>query len=177
MQAPQQGVVYAAAPQAVTYAGAPGGYTYMTQPAADGTYLADPSAVDAGQVVYVQDGQQMPMEGYAVQEGVDGQVVYGAPMVTAPARVNVSHDIFAKLAAGGQLTPDEMEQLTGQSAPAPVMPGSPQASGAVGTQPGALGQPGAAPSSAKASGKKDKKSKDGSKKSLKASKKKAKGCC
>merc|ERR1719262_1535657 len=100
--------------------------------------------------------------GYVVQEGQDGQVVYGAPMVAAPARVNVSHEIFAKLAAGGQLTPEEMEQLTGQPAPAPVMPGSPQAAAAVGVQPGlAPGSAAAAPGSAKASGKKDKKGKDG----------------
>merc|ERR1711915_948794 len=78
------------------------------------------------------------------------QVVYAAPppMVATPARINVSPEIFAKLAAGGSLTPDEMAQLSGQPAPGPVMPGSPQR-----------------PGSAKASGKKDKKSeKSGSKK-------------
>merc|ERR1719343_1508776 len=94
------------------------------------------------------------------------QLVYGAPMVAAaPARINVSPEIFAKLAAGGSLTPDEMAQLSGQAAPAHVMPGSPHAA--------------AAPGSAKASGKKDKKDKkSGSKKALKASKKKKdKGCC
>merc|ERR1711972_864549 len=126
-------------------------------------------------------GQQVLMEGqeivgapyelagqvtYASPEGMDGQFVYGAPMVAAaPARINVSPEIFAKLAAGGSLTPDEMAQLSGQPAPAPVMPGSPQR-----------------PGSAKASGKKDKKEKksekSGSKKALKASKKKKeKGCC
>merc|ERR1719343_599696 len=98
------------------------------------------------------------------------QLVYGAPMVAAaPARINVSPEIFAKLAAGGSLTPDEMAQLSGQPAPAPVLPGSPH-------------RPAAAPGSAKASGKKDKKDKksekSGSKKALKASKKKKdKGCC
>merc|ERR1719277_1870993 len=98
-------------------------------------------------------------------------MMYGAPMVAAaPARINVSHEIFAKLAAGGSLTPEEMAQLSGQPAPAPMMPGSPHAA--------------AAPGSAKASGKKDKKdkkdksAKSGSKKALKASKKKKeKGCC
>merc|ERR1719343_836280 len=102
------------------------------------------------------------------------QLVYGAPMVAAaPARINVSPEIFAKLAAGGSLTPDEMAQLSGQPAPAPVMPGSPQAAAAAGVQ--AM----VAPGSAKASGKKDKKEKkSGSKKALKASKKKKeKGCC
>merc|ERR1740116_185132 len=99
--------------------------------------------------------------GYVVQEGQDGQVVYGAPMVAAPARVNVSHEIFAKLAAGGQLTPEEMEQLTGQPASAPAMPGSPHA-GTVGVHPGVTpGGVAGAPGSAKASGKKDKKGKDG----------------
>merc|ERR1740116_389801 len=110
--------------------------------------------------------------GYVVQEGQDGQMMYGAPMVAAPARVNVSHEIFAKLAAGGQLTPEEMEQLTGQPAPAPGMPGSPHAAGAIGVHAGVPGSVAGEPGSAKASGKKDKKGKDGSKKSLKASKKK-----
>merc|ERR1719493_608523 len=95
-------------------------------------------------VQYIQgDGQQILMDGQEIAgaptelagqftyaaPGVEGQqMVYGAPMVVAaPARVNVSPEIFAKLAAGGTLTPEEMAQLSGQPAPAPVVPGSPQA--------------------------------------------------
>merc|ERR1719493_640888 len=136
------------------------------------------------QMQYIQGGgQQVLVEGqeiagaptelagqftYASPEGVEGQqLVYGAPMVVAaPARVNVSHEIFAKLAAGGTLTPEEMAQLSGQPAPAPVVPGSPHAAvpggpaGAVGGPAGAMGVAGVpAPGSGKASGKKDKKDK------------------
>merc|ERR1719493_487290 len=150
--------------------------------------------VEGQQVQYIQgDGQQILVEGqdiagaptelagqftYATPEGVEGQqLVYGAPMVVAaPARVNVSHEIFAKLAAGVALTPEEMAQLSGQPAPAPVVPGSPPA--AAGAAAAIGGQPAAAPGSGKASGKKEKKDKSGSKKALKASKKKKeKGCC
>merc|ERR1719412_3391343 len=105
--------------------------------------------VQGQQVQYIQgDGQQIFMDGqeladaptelagqftYAAPEGVEGQqLMYGAPMVVAaPARVNVSHEIFAKLAAGGTLTPEEMAQLSGQPAPAPGLPGSPHAAGGV----------------------------------------------
>merc|ERR1719189_1438122 len=62
MQAPQQGVVYAAAPP-VTYVGASGAF---------------PMAQPAGQVMYVQgDGQQVLAEGQQVQyiQG-DGQQVF-----------------------------------------------------------------------------------------------------
>merc|ERR1719512_589705 len=101
--------------------------------------------VEGQQVQYIQgDGQQTLVEGqeiagvptelagqftYAAPEGVEGQqLIYGAPMVVAaPARVNVSHEIFAKLAAGGTLTPEEMAELSGQPAPAPIVPGSPHA--------------------------------------------------
>merc|ERR1711972_82603 len=119
-------------------------------------------------------GQQVLMEGqeivgapyelagqvtYASPEGMDGQFVYGAPMVAAaPARVNVSPEIFAKLAAGGQLTPDEMAQLSGQPAsvqqPVPEQPTSGQqqlASPMSQAKPGAAETPGEAPGSAKAS--------------------------
>merc|ERR1719330_100128 len=164
-----------------------------------------------GQQVMLQDGQvvQQGMQlAYAAPEagGAEAQqaTVVGAAMVAAsPARVNVSPELFAKLAAGGQLTPDEMAQLSGgQPAPGEVeagqpalvqqpMPGQPTpeqqqqqqqqlASPIKQPTPGATESAGMAPGSAKASDKnekKDKKDKTGSKKSLKASKKKNKSCC
>merc|ERR1719491_1844982 len=63
MQAPQQGVVYAAAPQPISYVGASGSF---------------PMAQPAGQVMYIQgDGQQVLAEGQQVQyiQG-DGQQVF-----------------------------------------------------------------------------------------------------
>merc|ERR1719203_2580524 len=144
MQAPQQGVVYAAAPQPISYVGASGAYS-MAQPAGQVMYIqGDGQQVlaEGQQVQYVQaDGQPVFVEGqeaelagqftYAAPDGMEGQhmvgqqMVYGAPMVqAAPARMNVSHEIFAKLAAGGQLTPDEMAQLSGQPAPAHNVPGA-----------------------------------------------------
>merc|ERR1719480_219104 len=208
MQAPQQGVAYAAAPQPVTYVGASGSFP-MAQPVGQVMYVqGDGQQVlaEGQQIQYIQgDGQHVLMEGqemvgaptelagqftYAAPQGVEGQFVHGAPMVVAaPARVNVSHEIFAKLASGGTLTPEEMAQLSGQPAPAPAVPGSPHAAsvsgGVVGVSAGSPGRAGGqgavAPGSAKASGKKDKKEKkdkSGSKKALKASKKKKeKGCC
>merc|ERR550525_2066773 len=100
------------------------------------------------------------------------QFVCEAPLiVVAPARVNVSREIFAKLMAGGPLTPEEMAQLSGQPAPAPVVPEASQAAEAA-------GEPSLAPGSAKASGKegKDEKDEAGSKTALNASKKKEKSC-
>merc|ERR1719480_251249 len=205
MQAPQQGVAYAAAPQPVTYVGASGSFP-MAQPVGQIQYIQSDGLqvfAEGQQIQYIQgDGQQVLMEGqeiagaptelagqftYAAPQGMEGQFVHGAPMVVAaPARVNVSHEIFAKLAAGGTLTPEEMAQLSGQPAPAPAVPGSPQAAsvpgGVVGVSAGSPGRSGGqaavAPGSAKASGKKDKKDKTGSKTALKASKKKKeKGCC
>jgi len=195
MQAPQQGVVYAAAPQPVAYMGASGAFP-MAQPAGQVMYIQEEGqqgAAEGQHIQYIQaDGQQVLVQGqeiagaptelvgqiaYAGQESMDGQqLIYAAPMVAAaPTRMNVSHEIFAKLAAGGSLTPEEMAQLSGQHAPAPVMPGSPQAAVVPG---GAVGVPSPVPGSAKASGKKEKKDKSGSKKALKASKKKKeKGCC
>merc|ERR1719273_473227 len=173
----------------------------MAQPAGQVMYIqGDGQQVfaEGRQVQYIQgDGQQILMEGqkiagaptelagqftYATPEGMEGQqLVNGAPMVVAaPARVNVSHEIFAKLAAGGTLTPEEMAQLSGQPAPPSVVPGSPHAAsvpgGVAGVPAGVAGATGGqaavVPGSAKASGKKDKKDKSGSKKALKASKKK-----
>merc|ERR1719189_2383917 len=81
----------------------------------------------------LQDGQmvQQGMQfAYAAPEagGAEAQqaTLVGAAMVAAsPARVNVSPELFAKLAAGGQLTPDEMAQLSGQPAPGQVEAGQP----------------------------------------------------
>merc|ERR1719512_139524 len=73
-----------------------------------------------------QDGQfayTTPEGGELAQAAAETQQMafYGAPMVAAaPARVTVSPEIFAKLAAGGQLTPEEMAQLSGQPAPGQV---------------------------------------------------------
>merc|ERR1740121_2031000 len=136
------------------------------------TYAAPPMQ----QVMYVNEqGQQCDEAGNPVEapEGAvfQQQVMYAAPPpVAAPARINVSPEIFAKLAAGGTLTPEEMAQLSGEAAPVePAMPvpGSPAPAAPAAPAP-------AANTSAKASKKKEK----GSKKALKASKKKKeKGCC
>jgi len=219
VQLPQQGVVLAAAPQPVAYMGASGAFP-MTQPAGQVMYVQEDGQQvfpEGQQIYYIQGGEQQvlpdgqglvggPAESaqvtYAAPEGMDGQqFMYSSPMVVAaPARVNVSHDLFAKLAAGGSLTPEEMAQISGQPSPAPVLPGSPQKPAAA-VQPGspqnvavpigaadppvgAAGQAAPAPGSAKPSGKKEKKDKkdksdkSASKKALKASKKKKeKGCC
>merc|ERR1719277_701779 len=174
--APQQFVTYAAQPmQQVVYMNAPEG-----QPVTDDqgqviqtegmvmeqqpvTYL---QGAEAQQVVYVDEqGQpiEAPAEGQVFVE--PGQMMYAAPPpVAAPARINVSPEIFAKLAAGGVLTPEEMAQLSGQAAPEqPVHAEAEAAATAAGV--GAA----AAVTSAKASKKKS--SSKGSKKALKASKK------
>merc|ERR1719382_1744210 len=82
------------------------------------------------QQAVMQEGQQMVHQdmqfAYAAPEGAEvvqaGEVeqapFVGAPVVAAaPARVNVSPEIFAKLVAGGQLTPDEIAQLGGEPTP------------------------------------------------------------
>mmetsp|Transcript_33719 Transcript_33719/g.73548 ORF Transcript_33719/g.73548 Transcript_33719/m.73548 type:complete len:103 (+) Transcript_33719:71-379(+) len=73
-----------------------------------------------------------------------------APMMAAPAVYNIPHELFAKIASGVALTPQEMAQITGQAAPA---------TGAI-TVATELTQAVSA-----------------KKKSMKVSKKKAKGCC
>merc|ERR1719330_1961916 len=104
----------------------------MAQPAGQVMYIQGDGqqvSADGQQIQYIQgDGQQVFVEGqeiagaptelagqftYAAPQGVEAQLVHGAPMVVAaPARVNVSHEIFAKRAAGGTLTPEEMAQLS-----------------------------------------------------------------
>merc|ERR1719189_362787 len=68
------------------------------------------------------EGAELAQAGAEMQQAT----FVGGPMVAAaPARVNVSPEIFAKLASGGQLTPDEMAQLSGQPAPEQQQPASP----------------------------------------------------
>merc|ERR1712157_535927 len=103
-----------------------------------------------------------------VQEGevVQQAAFVGAPIAAAPARINVSPELFAKLAAGGQLTPEEMAQLSGEPTPVEQQPASPEK------------QPGTQLTGAEAGTEAaDKKDKSGAKDPLKASKKKNKSCC
>merc|ERR1740121_3197675 len=71
--------------------------------------MAPPAGMEGQQVV--QEGQQV-LHGGLLEDGQ--QLVFIAPegaegqQVAGPARVNVSPELFAKLAAGGQLTPEEM---------------------------------------------------------------------
>merc|ERR1719277_285355 len=182
--APQQFVTYAAQPtQQVVYMNAPEGQPVLDEQGqviqAEGmvmeqqpvTYL---QGAEAQQVVYVDEQGnpiEAPAEGQVFVE--PGQMMYAAPPpVAAPARINVSPEIFAKLAAGGVLTPEEMAQLSGQAAPEQPVHAEAAVAGAA---PGVGAA--AAVTSAKASKKKSSSSK-GSKKALKASKKKkSKGCC
>merc|ERR1712061_276983 len=85
-------------------------YTSAPTVAEDGqvVYSAAPAVAEGGQVVYAAP----PVE------GVEGaQMIYAAPppvvQYEAPGRINVSHELFAKLAAGGALTPEEIAQLEG----------------------------------------------------------------
>merc|ERR1719270_1333887 len=215
---PQGQVVYAQAPQIAyagaqpvqyAYAAPPAGQVYFASPAGEEAgqqvLLQDAQQVFVegmeGQVV--QEGQQVLQEGqqvllqegqqlvYAAPEGAEAQqMMYaGAPVVAAaPARVNVSPELFAKLAAGGQMTAEEMAQLSGQPAPgqaeagqpgSPVQPVSPMKqptpTGAGAVSPGGANAGTASPGGAKEKkSKKEKKDKkDGA---MKVSKKKEKGC-
>merc|ERR1719422_276675 len=73
-----------------------------------------------GQQVFLQEGQQVVQQGMQFAEPQQAGFVSAPVVAAAPARMNVSPEIFAKLAAGGQLTPDEMAQLSGQPAPGQV---------------------------------------------------------
>merc|ERR1740121_3570923 len=161
-------VVYAAAPPSFTYAAAP----MVVAPGQQVVYTNAPTVAEDGQVVYASAP--------AVAEGA--QVTYAAPppvmQSAAPGRVNVSHELFAKLAAGGALSPEEMVQLQGTAPAAETAVADiheapvPEAVAAAVTD---AAVPGADTS---ASPKKSSKKKEkGSKKALKASKKKEKGCC
>merc|ERR1712027_205067 len=66
------------------------------------------------------------------QAPVYGASVSAMPVSAGPARVNCPPEIFQKLAAGGQLTPQEMDMLTGKQ-PAPeqsIVGGAIQSAGA-----------------------------------------------
>jgi len=153
------------------------------------TSEAQQAIVQEGQQVVQQDAQlafAAPEGVEVVQAGADVEqpTFVGTPVVSAPARVNVSPEIFAKLVAGGQLTPEEMAQLSGQPAPVQEQPAStaeqptPEAAGA--PQQEVSAQPGAAPGSTEAadkSEKKDETEESGSKQPLKAAKRKNKSCC
>jgi len=187
--AASQQFVYAAPPmQQVVYLNAPEGQAVQVDEAgqvvqADGTVMeAQPLtyfAAPEGQQVLSVDEQGNPLqvaegaEG-AVMMSADGQVlqqqVLYAPPPPAPARINVSPEIFAKLAAGGTLTPEEIAEISG---PTPAMEAGVEVPTAVPGADSPAGAPaaGVASSSAKASKKKS------SKKALKASKKKKTGCC
>merc|ERR1740123_2967068 len=67
-----------------------------------------------GQQGFLQEGQQVVHQGMQFAEPQQAGLVSAPAVAAAPARMNVSPEIFAKLAAGGQLTPDEMAQLSGQ---------------------------------------------------------------
>merc|ERR1740121_2898790 len=105
--AEQQQVQYvvqgAEQPQAVTYAAPPVQYIQGGQI----IQMAQPQVVSYGASTGASVGASIaaPIAAPMVA-GCYGR--YGAP---------ISHELFAKLAAGGSLTPEETAQLTGQPAP------------------------------------------------------------
>merc|ERR1719336_853130 len=83
---------------------------------ADDASAAQQAGVQEGQQLVQQDMQlagAAPECAEEVHASVEAQqaMFFGTPEVAAPVRVNVSPELFAKLVAGGQLTPDEMAQL------------------------------------------------------------------
>merc|ERR1719291_1595837 len=94
----------------------------------------------------------MPVSGVVGGSVAAPQVV--SQVVSQPARFTVSQEIFAKLASGGALTPEEMAQLTGQapaSAAAPVASvAAPVAAVPVAMEPAALAAVTSAPAPAPA---------------------------
>jgi len=94
-----------------------------------------------------------------------------SPAVAAPVVYQCPPEIFAKLASGGALTPEETAQLTGQASPKAAAGAAEVASGV--TSPKAVEVTSAEASAPKTSKKKSTKKKD----SLNASSRKAKGCC
>merc|ERR1719401_980132 len=90
-------------------------------------------------------------------------MMYAAPQ---PLVYNISPEVFGRIAAGGAMTQDEINELMGAPAPQPVMPmGTTLAAPTMATP-----EPAPAPTTAKSSSK-DK----SSKKKAKVSKKKSKG--
>mmetsp|Transcript_37539 Transcript_37539/g.97089 ORF Transcript_37539/g.97089 Transcript_37539/m.97089 type:complete len:150 (-) Transcript_37539:236-685(-) len=134
---------------------------FVVEAAPIGTYATP--VYSAAPVTYVQmpmaSSVSAPMGGSAAVP----QMMYAAP--AAPAVFNIPPELFAKLASGGSMTPEEVAALTG--APAPAAEPAP-----VAFAPSPITSASAPVSSVKsavASGKKSKK--------MKVSKKKAKGCC
>mmetsp|Transcript_58096 Transcript_58096/g.189165 ORF Transcript_58096/g.189165 Transcript_58096/m.189165 type:complete len:215 (-) Transcript_58096:93-737(-) len=200
----QQPVHYAQASQPVTY-GAPRpapAYTLGSQMAPDWGASGVPmtSMYSMPQAAVPMGSVSVPQMTYAAAPAYSAAPAHSA----APAVFTVDPAIFAKLASGGQLTPSEMSQLTGQappaapaasfSVPAPVQQFSLQSAPAmhipmepaapmpvpVPVEPTVAAVTSAAASVAKVSSKK--KTKDAAdssskKASKKASKKVKKGCC
>eukprot|EP00425_Heterocapsa_triquetra_P027616 CAMPEP_0195097234 /NCGR_PEP_ID=MMETSP0448-20130528/52021_1 /TAXON_ID=66468 /ORGANISM="Heterocapsa triquestra, Strain CCMP 448" /LENGTH=95 /DNA_ID=CAMNT_0040131725 /DNA_START=83 /DNA_END=366 /DNA_ORIENTATION=+ len=74
-----------------------------------------PATYAAAPVTYVQ----MPTVS-SVSVPAGGSVAVPQVMYAAPAVFNIPPELFAKLASGGAMTPEEMAQITGGPAPAPV---------------------------------------------------------
>lgn len=189
-------ITYAAPPVAVeeaTPAYTPGQVVYMSQPGVEMYQTVAPVATAGGaQVMYMtQPGTEMTQMTYAAPTmATASQFVYAAPSVAAApaARVTVPSELFAKLAAGGTLTAEEMATISGQpasQAAAPIEPDVP-------LQPTIEPQPVTelaitttdapavnidAKADAKETTSSTKKKEKTSKKAMKASKKSKKGCC
>jgi hypothetical protein len=160
-----------AAPVVSYSAGAPA--TYVTSKPTV-TYATAPQAAYTlgSQLAMDWSATGVPVRSMAYPAGGS---VSAAPVVAAPAVFACPPEIFAKLAAGGQLTPDEMAMLTGQAAPAAAAVVESAAAAVAEAPAAAVAATETAVKAAKsASKKKSSKKKD----SLKASSKKAqKGCC
>mmetsp|Transcript_151985 Transcript_151985/g.485710 ORF Transcript_151985/g.485710 Transcript_151985/m.485710 type:complete len:192 (-) Transcript_151985:197-772(-) len=173
-------------------AGAPA--TYVTSYAAPQvTYAAPQAAYTLGSQMAMDWGAHgVPISSMAFPAGGS---VSAAPMVAASAVYSCPPVIFAKLAAGGALTPVEMAQLTGQAPSEPAVPEVPavveafaEALTSAKWPPSVLRQVASAPAavaeavvtSAKASKDKSASEKKSSKKKISrkaSSKKSTKGCC
>merc|ERR1719517_413102 len=99
----------------VTYVTSQPAVAYAAAPAV--AYAPTAAVVEPAPVMYATS-EAMPVSGVVGGSVAAPQVV--SQVVSQPARFTVSPEIFAKLASGGALTPEEMAQLTGQ-APPPVV--------------------------------------------------------
>eukprot|EP00444_Apocalathium_aciculiferum_P026014 CAMPEP_0183434612 /NCGR_PEP_ID=MMETSP0370-20130417/64050_1 /TAXON_ID=268820 /ORGANISM="Peridinium aciculiferum, Strain PAER-2" /LENGTH=253 /DNA_ID=CAMNT_0025621349 /DNA_START=53 /DNA_END=811 /DNA_ORIENTATION=+ len=106
----QPAATYVTSMPTVTYAASAAGARYMT-------YRAPTEAVSAMPTVTYMTPEVVPFT-----SGFMGGSVSAVPMVASPAVYACPPEIFAKLAAGGALTPEEMAQLTGQAPAAPAVP-------------------------------------------------------
>merc|ERR1719469_1278089 len=125
---------------------------------------------------YVNEhGQPCSADGQLLPAGASMQVaqpIYGAPF--QPTALNISPEIFAKLAQGGALTPEELAGIqggAGQGQNPPPVTSMPSA-----MAPAAASSP-AEPAATSPGKKSEKKSSKKSKKALSSKKKKSKGCC